>query len=107
MYSYLRTVEIGEDVRRSQVEEPPPIPPEPRLQVSPQEEWLEYRRNQLQILNSYGWISRETGTVRIPIQRAIELMALPENRGAVIDRPNSLGQPAAGAHDERPREGER
>ena len=31
-----------------------------------------YRRRDLEILNSYGWVDREKGTVHIPIDRAID-----------------------------------
>jgi sterol desaturase/sphingolipid hydroxylase (fatty acid hydroxylase superfamily) len=31
--------------------------------------------NQLELLNSYGWVSEAEGTVHIPIERAMELVA--------------------------------
>ncbi len=31
--------------------------------------------NQLELLNSYGWVSEAEGTVHVPIQRAIDLIA--------------------------------
>ena len=31
--------------------------------------------NQLELLNSYGWVSEAEGTVHVPIQRAMELIA--------------------------------
>jgi hypothetical protein len=31
--------------------------------------------NQLELLNSYGWISESEGTVRVPIDRAMDLIA--------------------------------
>jgi hypothetical protein len=34
-----------------------------------------YRAAQQQKLNSYGWVDRSAGTIRIPIERAIELTA--------------------------------
>ena len=80
IYDYLRTAEMQEDVRRTLVEPPSAIPPQPRLQASPEQDWTEYRRTQLQILNSYGWVSREAGRVRIPIDRAMELVAEREER---------------------------
>ncbi|MCS6804460.1 MAG: hypothetical protein RMM98_03035 [Acidobacteriota bacterium] len=52
-----------------------PPTPEPRLQVTPEadlERWLAAEREKL---NSYGWVNREAGIVRIPIDRAIELIA--------------------------------
>jgi FlaG/FlaF family flagellin (archaellin) len=31
--------------------------------------------NQLELLNSYGWISEAEGTVHVPIQRAMDIIA--------------------------------
>jgi hypothetical protein len=31
--------------------------------------------NQLELLNSYGWVSETEGTVHVPINRAMELVA--------------------------------
>jgi hypothetical protein len=31
--------------------------------------------NQLELLNSYGWISEAEGTVHVPIERAMDLIA--------------------------------
>ena len=53
----------------------PQIPPIPRLQVNPAEELAAMRAREEEILNSYGWIDREEGLVRIPIARAKELLA--------------------------------
>ncbi len=33
------------------------------------------RRQETQNLNTYGWIDRDAGVVRIPVERAMELMA--------------------------------
>lgn len=50
-------------------------PPEPRLQVTPQTDFQQLRAAEDTVLNSYGWVNREAGIVRIPIDRAIELLA--------------------------------
>jgi len=47
--------------------------PEPRLQISPQGDLEELRRQEEEILTSYRWIDRDKGTARIPIDRAMEL----------------------------------
>jgi hypothetical protein len=54
------------------IQEPPPAP---RLQVSPQTDLEQLRASEKAILESYGWIDRSAGIVRIPIDRAIELVA--------------------------------
>jgi len=50
-----------------------PLPPEPRLQVLPEIDLKTFRANE-DSLNSYGWVSKEAGVVRIPVDRAMELM---------------------------------
>lgn len=40
------------------------------------------RAQQLELLNSYGWVDREKGLVRIPIDRAMELVVADPNAGA-------------------------
>jgi hypothetical protein len=49
-------------------------PPVPGLQVNPREDWLNFQAKQLQSLESYGWENRDTQTVRIPIERAMDLL---------------------------------
>jgi hypothetical protein len=53
---------------------PPFRPPEPRLQTAPAEEMAELRRRQEALLGSYGWIDRRAGTVRMPVERAMDLV---------------------------------
>jgi hypothetical protein len=50
-------------------------PPPPNLQAQPQLELAEFRLRQAKILSSYGWVDREAGIVRIPIDRAMDLVA--------------------------------
>lgn len=40
------------------------------------------RAQQLELLNSYGWVDREQGVVRIPIDRAMELLIAEPRGGA-------------------------
>ena len=59
---------------------PPPLalpdqtPPEPRLQLSPRRDWQTMMAEDNQLLNSYGWVDQQAGTVRIPIERAMDLV---------------------------------
>jgi hypothetical protein len=50
-------------------------PPEPHLQIAPHKDLRKLRESEEAILHSYGWVNRDTGLVRIPIDRAIELLA--------------------------------
>jgi hypothetical protein len=48
--------------------------PRPRLEVKPGASLTELRAVEDVDLNSYGWIDRNAGTVRIPIDRAMQLL---------------------------------
>jgi hypothetical protein len=50
------------------------VPPEPRLQVSGAEDLAAFLAKEKAELHSYGWVDRKAGTVRIPIDRAMELL---------------------------------
>ncbi|HVP51177.1 MAG TPA: hypothetical protein VMT05_03655 [Terriglobales bacterium] len=53
----------------------PPSVPQPQLQPDPVADYNEYRLSAGQTLNSYGWVDQKAGTVRIPIDRAMDLVA--------------------------------
>ncbi len=55
------------------IEEQNRLPPEPRLQTSPREDLRDLRTQEDVILNSYGWVDRNNGVVRIPITEAMKL----------------------------------
>lgn len=52
----------------------PPMP-EPRLIIEPGEEMAELQETQDAILDSYAWVDKERGIARIPIKRAMEILA--------------------------------
>ncbi len=49
--------------------------PQPELQASPRDDMGRFRAEQLQALNSAGWIDRERGVAHIPIDAAMHLLA--------------------------------
>jgi len=51
------------------------LPPEPRLQVTPTPDLERVLKSGDSVLASYGWVDRKAGIVRIPIERAMDLMA--------------------------------
>lgn len=51
-----------------------PMPPAPRLQTTAPLDLKHYRDGQDEILNSYGWVDSQSGVVRIPIDRAMEIL---------------------------------
>jgi hypothetical protein len=85
------------DARKAQ-EAPPPsplatgvrLPPQPRLQgapgsvSSPAEDIKRFREQEDQMLDSYGWIDRQNGLIRIPIEQAKKLI---EQRGLPVTPP--------------------
>lgn len=50
-------------------------PPEPRLQVSPPKDLVRMQAEEATALEGYGWVDAKAGVVRIPIERAIEVLA--------------------------------
>ena len=52
-----------------------PAPSGPQLQVSPARDLAEKRRAEDDVLTSYGWIDADKAVVRIPIERAMDLLA--------------------------------
>ena len=58
-----------------------PTPPPPRLQPNPidqltaEEELLNFQAEEEYILNSFGWVNENAGIVRIPIDRAMQILA--------------------------------
>ena len=68
-------------LRRERAGENPPAatqaegPPEPRLQTAPAEDLATVRAEEDAVLHGYAWADRGAGVVRIPIERAMELVA--------------------------------
>jgi len=50
------------------------VPPAPRLQSNPLQDLAQMRAEEDAVLNSYGWVDRNAGIVRVPIERAMELL---------------------------------
>ena len=51
------------------------LPSPPRLQINPAYDLQQFRDAESAKLNSYGWIDKSAGVVRIPIDRAMDLLA--------------------------------
>jgi hypothetical protein len=50
-------------------------PPEPRLQANPARDMRDMRAAEERLLHEYSWIDPDKGIVRIPIDRAMDLIA--------------------------------
>jgi hypothetical protein len=60
----------------------PQTPPEPRLQTDPAGDLRQLRERERSQLTEYGWVDRERGVVRVPIERAMDLLAKQRGAGA-------------------------
>jgi hypothetical protein len=69
-------------------------PPEPRLQVVPAQDLQQMRAAEEAVLSSYGWVDEAAGFIRMPIDRAIELLLA---RGLPVWRENRAPQTEDGA----------
>jgi len=53
---------------------PRALPPPPRIQPDPGADLQSYRESEQNLLNTYGWVDRQNGVVRMPVDRAMELL---------------------------------
>ena len=53
----------------------PVIPPQPRIEVAPYEQLQQLRVQEDHILSTYAWVDKQAGVVRVPIDKAIDLLA--------------------------------
>lgn len=84
----------GEENRRA---------PEPRLQVRPFEDVAKLREADRPFLEDYGWVDEKAGTVHIPIDQALKIVArrgLPSRPqpASPSPEPESTSPPVAGGH---------
>ena|SRR5215510_14948073 len=63
----------GSTIDRLSQQLPQPLPPEPRLQPDPRGDLLRFRAAEDRALTTYGWVDRNAGIVRIPIDQAMKL----------------------------------
>ncbi len=51
------------------------LPPEPRLQVDEPATWAREKARQQAMISGYEWVDANAGVVRIPVERAMEILA--------------------------------
>ena len=73
------------------------IPPAPRLLVYEPRHWQSFRDAEADRLSTYGWMDRSTGAVHVPIERAMDLIAV---RGVGPLPPAPIALPALEATPE-------
>jgi hypothetical protein len=67
--------QYASDSPPSRITTPGRLPPAPRLQSNPTSDLQQLLEAGNAKLNSYGWIDKSAGVIRIPIDRAMELLA--------------------------------
>ena len=82
------------DTRKVPLKYPDTAFPDPRLETDERTQLNDIRLAEEQKLNSYGWVDQKAGTVRIPIERAMDLLV---QRGLPI-RPLDIARQAAPPH---------
>jgi len=76
VFRYLEHVTSGVPAgRQNVVAGQPQRPPAPQLEETPALDLARERAAEEELLHTYGWIDKQAGVVRLPIERAIELMA--------------------------------
>ena len=80
-----------------------PLPPLPRLQTYPFYDLKAFRKEEDRVLEHYTWVDKNAGIVRIPIERAIDLLAakgLPYRPPAPVEPATPIGETPRASEDE-------
>ena len=93
MFGFFASWQAKQDVPPSPLASSSPGPPEPRLQVHAIRDMKALRAAEDEVLTSYGWVSKEAGIARIPIDRAMQLVL---ERGLPVSKPAPTAAPAKG-----------
>jgi hypothetical protein len=80
---------VPEDTRHVAPHYPQTVFPEPKLEEDERTQLNGILLEQENTLNSYGWVNQQQGIVRIPIERAIDLLA---QRGLPVHPQSEAGQ---------------
>ena len=75
LFGLFRYFQARENTAAVSTKDPASRFPQPQLQRTPQIDLIEIRDAEDQLLETYGWVNKDKGVVRIPIERAIELLA--------------------------------
>ncbi len=84
-YGILRLMEVfppEQTTQPSALADQQALPPEPRLQVDPPVDLMKYRQWEDSVLATFAWVDRSRGTVRVPLDSAIAMVA---RKGLPID----------------------
>ena len=75
LFGYFKGREAGSGAREFPLaaDQQNRVPPEPRLQTNPRQDLIDMRAKEDASLNTYGWVDKTGGVVRIPIGEAMKL----------------------------------
>jgi hypothetical protein len=74
LFRYFSAHDVDQAASDSPFADTRQLPLGPQLQVNPREDWLKFREGQEKSLETYSWENRSAGTVRVPIEEAMELL---------------------------------
>jgi hypothetical protein len=74
LFRYFSAHDVNQAASDSPFADTRQLPLGPQLQVNPREDWLRFREEQEKSLETYAWENRSAGTVRVPIEEAMELL---------------------------------
>ena len=91
---------VSKDTRTIAPNYPQQVFPTPRLEQDERTQLDDIRLQELQKLNSYGWVDQQAGVVRIPIERAMDLIT---QRGLPVkpETEGSTTSPAKSPNEKR------
>ena len=75
LFGLFRYFQARENTNAVTTADPVGVFPQPQLQKTPQIDLKEIRDAEDQQLATYGWVDKDKGVVRIPIDRAIEMLS--------------------------------
>jgi hypothetical protein len=98
LFQHYSTVSMKTEVPPSPLSYTREPTPEPHLLVVPGQELKAMRAAEDSLLHSYAWVDKEKGIVRIPIQRAIDILA----QGGIRSRSQSNEKPTGNEKQKSP-----
>lgn len=63
------------------------LPPEPKLQAQPKIELKDFRMDEQARMESYGWAEKSKGEMRMPLEKAMEMVVQNGAEGVVMGTP--------------------
>jgi len=75
LFGLMKYFQAQEAQEVAQTVEPEKVFPEPRLERNELVDLQKFREREAQTLTTYGWVDQSKGVVRIPIDRAIDVVA--------------------------------